>query len=590
LEGFPAGGFDMRNFLQRVGRFFFPPSNVHWSIRLLPYLLLGFLTFAVLVGSAYAWDYTNSPSFCGTSCHTMPPQFSAYQASPHARIDCVDCHIGKSFIATRITRKAGDLKHVFATIFHDYEYPIRALELRPARETCERCHFPEKFSDDKFKQLVHFRSDANNTPYSIYLSLKTGGGSSRTGLGRGIHWHIENPVYYLTSDPEEQSIPYVKVVDDRGKATEYKATDAQVDLSNIDPGKLKQMDCITCHNRITHLVDQPENTIDRLISRGQISRSIPEIRAKSIEVYSKPYTSFDQGISGIAGLTNYYVQYYSDFYAANQDAVGQAVMALQEAYRGNVYPEQKSDWNAHPNNVGHKSSPGCFRCHDGKHMDANNQAIRLECNLCHSIPKVAGPKDIVVPIEINQGPEPQTHKNANWISMHRDAFNSSCTACHNTKDAGGTSNSSFCSNAACHGSVWTYAGFNAPGLREIVRKQLPPTPTPALRPTATPIPAGGTASNPAAPSGPLTWDGSIGRMLTEQCSNCHGEGGMVNLNLTSYATAMKGGDEGPVIVAGDPGKSLIVQKQSGEQPHYAQLGLNELKSLIDWITAQAPEK
>lgn len=50
----------------------------------------------VLTGAAYGWEYTNSPAFCGTTCHTMPPQFTAYQASPHANIACVECHIGRA--------------------------------------------------------------------------------------------------------------------------------------------------------------------------------------------------------------------------------------------------------------------------------------------------------------------------------------------------------------------------------------------------------------------------------------------------------------------------------------------------------------
>jgi nitrate/TMAO reductase-like tetraheme cytochrome c subunit len=150
-----------------------------------------------MVGGAYAWDYTNSPVFCGTACHTMPPEYTSYLTSPHARVDCVECHIGRDFIATRISRKAGDVRHIFATLFVTYEFPIRAHNMRPARDTCERCHFPEKFADDSLRELKLFESDQFNTPTSLYLVMKTGGGSERMGLGRGIHWHIENQVLLL---------------------------------------------------------------------------------------------------------------------------------------------------------------------------------------------------------------------------------------------------------------------------------------------------------------------------------------------------------------------------------------------------------
>ncbi|MCI0521409.1 MAG: NapC/NirT family cytochrome c, partial [Chloroflexi bacterium] len=273
----------------RLRDFFFPPAGAPRWARVLPYAFLGALTLMLLIGAAYGWEYTNSPAFCGESCHTMPPEYTSYLISPHARIDCVDCHIGKGFIATRITRKAGDLKHVYATLFQDYEFPIRAHELRPARETCELCHSPEKFSDDSLREIKRFAKDRANTPLSIYLVLKTGGGSQREGLGRGIHWHIENRVYYFAADPEEQEIPYVRVENPDGTTSEYLSVDSDLDPAAIDPAELKEVDCITCHNRITHLVPAPDDTVDQMMRRGLISAEIPDIRAKAVEVYSQIY-------------------------------------------------------------------------------------------------------------------------------------------------------------------------------------------------------------------------------------------------------------------------------------------------------------
>ena len=144
----------------RIRNFFFPPAGSSRWVRILPYALLGVLTLVVLIGGVYAWDYTNSPSFCGTTCHTMPPEYTAYLTSPHAQVDCVECHIGRGFIATRISRKAGDLEHVFDTTFHNYEFPIRARKMRPASDSCEKCHSPQKFSDDSLREIRRFGTDA----------------------------------------------------------------------------------------------------------------------------------------------------------------------------------------------------------------------------------------------------------------------------------------------------------------------------------------------------------------------------------------------------------------------------------------------
>jgi hypothetical protein len=206
-------------------------------------------------------------------------------------------------------------------------------------------------------------------------------------------------------------------------------------------------------------------------------------------------------------------------------------------------------------------------------LNTNNEAIRLECNLCHSIPVVAGPNDIVADIEISRGPEPETHFNPNWISQHHSAFDATCENCHTTGNPGGVSNTSFCSNSACHGNVWDYAGFDAPGLREIVLQQLPPTPTP----------------QPAPANGALNFIETVGPLFQSRCGSCHGQDGIQGLDLTIYAGAMQGGVNGPVIVPSDAPGSLLVQKQSQTQPHFGQLSPDELGLVIDWINAGAPE-
>ncbi len=597
---------------RRIRSFFFPPPGSGFLRALLPWAtLIGVFVVLFFTGSS-VWEYTNSPQFCGTTCHTMPPEYTSYQTSPHANILCVECHIGRDFMGGGfVLRKIGDLKHVFATITQSYQFPMHATDMRPARETCERCHSPEKFSDDKLKEIKRYGVDKDNTLTSIFLTLKTGGGSKRVGLGRGIHWHIENPIYYLPTDDTEQTIPYVRVVNADGSSTEYVDVAAKLDPATIDPKQLKEMDCITCHNRITHLVLPPADRVDQLLARNLIDPAIPEIRLRGADVLSAQYNSIPEALNSIAALKGFYQTSYPDYYNAHPEKIDGAIAALQSAYTDSTFPEQKSDWTTHPNNVGHRYTPGCFRCHDGKHLNAQQQAIRLECNLCHSIPVVVGPDKFVADIEISRGPEPESHLNSNWLGLHRNAFDESCAACHTTTNAGGKDNSSFCSNSACHGTDWKYAGLDAPALSAVLQNQLPPPVTPAPtpeptfapEPTATRVPSEDTTpeaaavatSVPVATAAPVaggapTYDGAIGAIFKDRCSACHGTGAMAGLNLTTYATALKGGKDGPVIVPGDPAGSLLIKKQSAAQPHFGQLQPSELQLVTDWIKAGAPER
>lgn len=552
--------------------FFFPPPGAKVTVRVLPYAVLGLLTVGLLTGSAYAWDYTNSPPFCGTTCHTMPPEYTAYQVSPHARIACVECHIGREFIGNQVVRKAGDVKHIVALAFKNYEFPLVANDMRPARETCEKCHSPTKFSDDSLRENKSFGSDLANTPQSIYLVLKTGGGSTRQGLGKGIHWHIQNRIVFYAEDREEQKIPYVRVYNDDGTQTEYVDLQSGIDTSKIPEADLREMDCITCHNRITHLVPTPDQAVDRALAAGTIDTSIPDIRRKSVEVLSATYASNEHALQGIAGLTSYYQAAFPDYYAAQPDKIAAAVQALQSIYSDSVYVEQKSDWYTHSNNVGHKDFPGCFRCHDGKHLSDKQEAIRLECNLCHSIPVVAGQQDFVSDIEISRGLEPDTHKNSNWLARHRTYFDRSCSSCHTTGNPGGTDNSSFCSNSACHGSAWKFAGLNAPGLAEVAAAQLPP-------PVETPLP-------PVV--GVPTYAANIQPLFESVCVPCHGDNKAGGLTLITYEGVMAGGANGPVVVPGDSDASRLIQVQS--EAHFANLTAEELELVKQWIAAGAPEQ
>jgi hypothetical protein len=562
----------MKKLRERLARFFFPaPGSPGWML-ILPYTVLGVLTLILIAGGVYGWEYTNSPAFCGTACHTMPPQDAVYKQSPHANVTCEECHIGRASFVNQLTRKSQGLKETYYQIFKLYEFPIRAKALRPARDTCEKCHQPETFSDDSLRVVSRYADNLNNTSSKIYLILKTGGGAKREGLGRGIHWHIVNQVEYYPLDELDQEIPYIRVHNDDGTTTEYTDVESDFNPSTLDESKLVTMDCVTCHNRVTHKFAFPEESVDIAITRGQIDPEIPLIHKKAVEALSVQYASREQAFVAFDGLEDYYKN--TNYYPGHGEQIRTAIQALKDIYDRTVFHDQAVDWTTHPNNLGHINSPGCFRCHDGKHLDENKQAIRLECNVCHSIPVVAGTDDFVTKIEISRGPEPESHLNPNWISLHNQAFGPSCAACHTMEDPGGTSNTSFCSNSACHGSVYTFAGFDAPTLREILKEQLPPPEPTAELPT---------------PDGSLTFETYVGPLLATKCTGCHGDLATGGLNMLTYAGLMEGGSNGPVIVPGDSANSLLYKVQSAGG-HFANLTAEELEIIKQWIDAGAPEK
>ena len=565
----------MQQIKEKLKDFFSPPSDSpRWAL-ILPYAVLGILTILVVVGGAYGWNYTNSPGFCADGCHTMPPQGVTYEQSPHANVYCTECHIGRAFVGTQLSRKTQDVREIIAMVTASYEYPLRATRLFPSRETCEQCHLPEKFSDDSLRTITHFANNRQNTETKTYLIMKTGGGNEREGLGLGIHWHVANKIEYYSSDGMmQQEIPFIRVHNADGTTTEYVDIESGFEPASVEEAELHQMDCIACHNRIAHDFNSPEDAMDDYMSRGLISADIPDIHMNGAMILRGGYETREEGLEMIAELEDRYKQEYSDFYSENSELIQEAVVSLQHIYSTIVFQEQEVDWTTYPNNIGHMDAPGCFRCHDGKHLNEEQEAIRLECNICHSIPVVVGKDDFVTNLEISHGLEPESHLNPSWINLHNQVFDQTCSNCHTVEDPGGTSNTSFCSNSACHGNVYIYAGFDAPSLRELLVDQLP---GPDLNAPAMVAPLA---------EGELpTYQAHIAPILSS-CAQCHGEAlASAGLNLSSYAGLMAGGENGEVIQAGDSAGSLLIEVQS--QQHFVTMPLEYLEIFKAWIDAGA---
>jgi hypothetical protein len=359
--------------------------------RTLEYVAAATVLNLLLVGTAsyQGVQYMDSTEFCGQTCHTvMDPEFTAYQNSPHSRVECVACHIGPG-ASWFVRSKLSGLRQVFAVTFHTYSRPIPSpvKYLRPARETCEQCHWPQRFTGGKFLVNTSYKDDEKNTPQKDVLLLKVGGGTWRGSVGiHGRHLADNARIRYISTDAERQTVPAVFYTDDTGKTTEFISSDAKATKEQLDKGEHRVMDCVDCHNRPTHAFDLPENAVDKQMSIGLISPDLPYIRKKAVEVLKVDYPTRDVAQQRITGeLNNFYRTNYPQIYATRRTLVEQSVKEVAAIYLRNVFPDMRLTWGTHPNNLGHNDSPGCFRCHDGSHTSADGQTITNDCSACHDV-------------------------------------------------------------------------------------------------------------------------------------------------------------------------------------------------------------
>lgn len=381
-----AGAWWERRRRQKAGATLTPGLAIDLSRphdRKLLFIFMGGAAVFLLLsafGSYHSYHFTESTQFCGQVCHSvMKPEFVAYQTGSHARVGCTECHVGPGAEGFVRAKLAGTHQLIaLATGKFQRPVPTPVANLRPARETCEQCHWPQKFIGNLDRTYHHYLAEETNTPYSVRMLLRVGGADPARGPISGIHWHISasNLVEYLPSDFARQKIPYVRLTDAQGAVTEFRANGF---TNTVNPAQLRKMDCIDCHNRPAHNYQPPNNSVDLALALGKIDARLPWIKTNAVYALTQPYTNEAQALENIAAfLTKRY---------PNQPAIQPAIAALQEIYQKNFFPEMKADWKAYPSNIGHKDWPGCFRCHDDKHKTAKgDRTIRgSECNECHVI-------------------------------------------------------------------------------------------------------------------------------------------------------------------------------------------------------------
>lgn len=349
----------------------------------------------ILIVSVAAYsgiEYMDSPQFCGRLCHeVMEPEWAGYQEGAHSRVACIQCHIGPG-APWFVKSKLSGLRQVYAVTFNTHSRPIPSpvTDLRPARDTCEQCHWPEKFHGDKIRTVRTYADDEANTPSATTLRMHIGGINRLDQSATGIHWHVsaKNMIQYVALDAKRQNIPYVRLDDGQGHVTEFRAegvTDAQLAAA----GPPRTLDCIDCHNRPSHtFAFSTERAVDEAITSGGFDVKLPFVRREAVKALRGTYATKDAAFAGIQqSLTAFYRQQAPGAPAAS---VAQAIATAQHLFERNVFPTMNVSWGAYPNNVGHSDPgpspfPGCFRCHDDNHNTPAGKAISQDCSLCHTI-------------------------------------------------------------------------------------------------------------------------------------------------------------------------------------------------------------
>jgi len=334
--------------------------------------------------------YMETVQFCGQVCHTvMQPEYTTYLGSPHARVECVDCHIGAG-APWFVRSKLSGVGQVIAVTFNTYDRPIPVpvTNLRPSRETCEECHWPQKFTGDRIRVIEKFAADETNTPLRTVLLMHIGGGSQT----RGIHgWHMDpgREIYYYPADRQRQTIPWVQVHEPNGGTLEYQTGAGQ---SNTQPAaeQRRLMDCIDCHNRPTHIYEDPDQGMDRALASGRINRGIPFIKKVGVEALQatelkKAGGDDDRSPQIEKQVRDFYEKSQAEIYKSKKAEIETAIREIQAIYRRNVFPKMNADWTTYPSNLGHERFPGCFRCHDSEHTAKSGQTIEQDCDKCHTI-------------------------------------------------------------------------------------------------------------------------------------------------------------------------------------------------------------
>jgi hypothetical protein len=383
------------------------------------------LAVMTAIGSYKAFHYTESVQFCGVVCHdVMEPQYTAHSQSPHARVKCVECHIGGG-ADWYVRSKLSGVRQIYHTIKKDYPRPIPTPvhNLRPAAETCEQCHWPGKsFSSVEMRKMYYPAGDSEDENWFLRMLIHVGSDDTQKD-GIHAHMYVDNEIYYAAEDERRQNITWVKTVDKDGKETVYISPDSLYKDGPPPPEVIRKMDCMDCHNRPSHHFNAPYEIVNAAFLRGDIDAGIPRAKERIMAALSADYASVEEAGKKIEeSLTRYYQIRHAEYYQENKGRIDQLVKKTIEAYKMDFFPYMQARWDAYPDNIGHLWSPGCFRCHGGEHAAPDGKVITRDCAACHTI--------------IEQGPPGALESGTTGVPFRHpfedDGFwqEMNCTDCH----------------------------------------------------------------------------------------------------------------------------------------------------------------
>jgi len=374
-----------------LSEFRFDLGNREHRIRALALLGGAVLVLTLVpVGAYQSYEETESVEFCGQLCHeVMNPEWVRYQDSPHARVKCVECHIGPG-AGWFVRSKLSGLRQVWAVATDSFPHPIPTPihDLRPARETCEECHWRRQFIGYKEIDRSYYLSDEDNPVHHLRMLLKVGGEKTSILHGSGIHYHmlIAVKVEYIATDDRRQDIAWVRVERADGTITEFDRIDDPLTDEEKATLETRTMDCMDCHNRPSHQFPVPTERVNEALAEGSISLELPSIKPQAVFALDGGYATTEEAMNGIASsMRDFYESEYPEVSVANAQALMSSIEKLQSIYRETIFPEMKADWSAHPDNIGHRDSPGCFRCHNDQMESADGDEITTSCYACHLI-------------------------------------------------------------------------------------------------------------------------------------------------------------------------------------------------------------
>ncbi len=306
----------------------FPPVDLRSPVfrRTIGLILLATAINFVIVGTASYRGVAqmDKPSFCGQSCHVMAPQWTAYHVASHARVACTECHIA-SGMSGYVSAKLNGTRQLVHVVLGTYSSPILADGKVPAASsTCLHCHNPDRFIGDKLVVKTSFGDDEKNSPTHSIVLVHVGG-RDRAGRLTGIHGAHLGHIEFISTDNQNQTIPWVATTSDDGSVREFVSSDTKVP----EGGQKHLMNCIDCHNRPAHSFDTPENALNKAMADGRLNTSLPFLRKEGLALIKADYASQEEAESKItAGLENFYRSQYPDIWSQRRPQIDEASKAL----------------------------------------------------------------------------------------------------------------------------------------------------------------------------------------------------------------------------------------------------------------------